>query len=70
MTLSGLVDTRVSGNHYCIRSFSHLKTCNNVFETVKDLRHSDDASIRVTADDVKSSKEKKPRKESLNLGSL
>ena len=40
-----------------IRSFPRLKTCNNVFEKVhflqiKDLRHPDDTSIRVTADDV------------------
>ena len=45
---------------YCIRSFSRLKTCNNVFEiepfskskTVVRMRHPDDTSIRVTADDV------------------
>ena len=48
----------VSENHYCtIRSFSRLKTCNNVFEIehffqIKDLRHPDDTSIRVTADGV------------------
>ena len=40
-----------------IRSFSRLKTCNNVFINrtffqIKDLRHPDDTSICVTADDV------------------
>ena len=40
-----------------MRSFSRLKTCNNVFEIehffqIKDLRHPDDTSIRVTAGDV------------------
>ena len=58
MTLRGLADISVSENHYCIRSFSRLKTCNNVFEIehffqIKDLCHPDDTSIRVTADDVK-----------------
>ena len=42
---------------HTIRLFSRLKTCNNVFEIehflqIKDLRHPDDTSIRVTADDV------------------
>ena len=32
MTLRGLADISVSENHYCIRSFSRLKTCNNIFE--------------------------------------
>ena len=31
-TLRGLADISLSENHYCIRSFSRLKTCNNVFE--------------------------------------
>ena len=30
--MRGLADISVSENHYCIRSFSRLKTCNNVFE--------------------------------------
>ena len=42
----------VSEYHYCIRSFSRLKACNNVSEIVKDLRYPDDTSVRVTADDV------------------
>ena len=55
--LRGLEDDSVSENHYCIRSFSRLNTCNNVFEIepffqIKDLRHPDDTSIPVTADDV------------------
>ena len=58
MILRGLADISVSENHYCIRSFSRLKTCNNVFEIehffqIKDLRHPDDTAIRVTANDVK-----------------
>ena len=40
-----------------LRSFSCLKTCNNIVEIehffqIKDLRHPNDTSIRVTADDV------------------
>ena len=31
-TPEGLEDISISENHYCIRSFSRLKTCNNVFE--------------------------------------
>ena len=58
MTLRGLADISVSENHYCIRSFSPLKTCNNVFEIehffqIKDLRHPGDTSIGVTVDDIK-----------------
>ena len=57
MTLRGLADISVSENHYCIRSFSRLKTFNKIFEVeflqIKDLRHSDDASISVTVDNVK-----------------
>ena len=30
--MRGLADFSVSENHYCIRSFSRLRTCNNVFE--------------------------------------
>ena len=55
-TLRGLADISLSENHYCIRSISRLKTCNNVCEIdffqIKDLRHPDDTSIRVTADVV------------------
>ena len=51
-TLRGLADINVSKNHYCIRSFSRLKTCNNVFEIEHDLRYSDDTSICATADNV------------------
>ena len=32
MTPGGLSDISVSQNYYCIRSFSRLKTWNNVFE--------------------------------------
>ena len=31
-TLRGLADISVPANHYCIRSFSRLKTSNNVIE--------------------------------------
>ena len=56
LPLRGLADDSVSENHYWRRSFSRLKTCNNVFEIepffqIKDLRHPDDTSD--TADDVK-----------------
>ena len=56
-TPEGSSDDSVSENHYCIRSFSRLKTCNSVFEIepffqIKDLRHPDDTSIPVTAVDV------------------
>ena len=30
--MRGLADISVSESHYCIRSFSRLITCNNVFE--------------------------------------
>ena len=58
MTLRSLADISVSENHYCIRFYSRLNSCNNVFEIehffqIKDLRHPEDTSMRVTADDVK-----------------
>ena len=53
-TPEGLADDSVSENHYCIRSFSHLQQRfrNRTFFQIKDLRHPDDTSIPVTADDV------------------
>ena len=57
LPLRSLADISESEKHYCIRSFFRLKTSNNIFEIepflqIKDLRHPDDTSIRVTADDV------------------
>ena len=54
LPLRGLADDSVSENHYCIFSFEHLQQRfrNKTFFQIKDLRHPDDTSIRVTADDV------------------
>ena len=56
-TLRGLADDSVSENHYYIRSFFSLEHLqqrfrNRTFFQIKDLRHPDDTSIPVTADDV------------------
>ena len=54
LPLRGLADISVSKKSllHHIRSFSRLKTCNNVFEIELFPDHPDDTSIRVTADDV------------------
>ena len=53
LPLRGLADISVSENHYCIiRSFLQQRFQSRTYFQIKDLRHPDDTSIRVTADDV------------------
>ena len=52
-TPEGLADLSVSENHYCrLRSFLQQRFRNRTYFQIQDLRHPDDTSIRVTADDV------------------
>ena len=55
MTLRGLADIRKTLLHKVIFSLKNFQQRfrNRTFFQIKDLRHPDDTSIRVTADDVK-----------------